>query len=138
MGLLWVCYGFVIKFIARVIIHKMKFLAKIVLAVVVNAAALVIAYLVVPGFQITPAFQAVAVLAVILTVLNFTIKPALSMILGPVIFLTLGLGYLFVNGAILYLLDFLSQNLTIQSIAALVYGTLIISAANFIFHSATK
>lgn len=73
-----------------------------------------------------------------LTVLNFILKPILKLVLGPIIVLTLGLGLIIVNGLVLWTLDFLSPELTIQSIPALLWATLTIGAINFIFHVAQR
>ena len=47
-------------------------------------------------------------------------------------------GLIVVNAFILYLLDILSQNLTIDGIPALIYASVIIGLVNFVFHFATK
>lgn len=116
----------------------MKFLAKIIIAVVANIAALFAAAYFVSGFNLFISPKDVIVLALILTALNLFLKPLVKMILGPIIVLTLGLGLIMVNMIILYILDMLSQNLTIEGIAALVYSSIIIGVVNFIFHLATK
>ena len=75
----------------------------------------------------------------ILTLLNFFIRPALKLLFGPIILLTLGLGIIAINGIILYLLtisvnhlDVLRGSIIIETIPALIYGTLIITAVNWI------
>ena len=63
--------------------------------------------------------------------------------LGPVIILTLGLGVIIVNAIILFILpiiadhiDFLHGSITIQTIPALFFATLVVSIINFIIHLA--
>ena len=112
----------------------MRFLARILIAIAINAIALYLAAHFVTGFVLTGTLQEIFILALILTVLNFTVKPLLTLILGPVIILTFGIGIIAVNALILYILDIFSQNLTIQTIPALVFGTLIFGAVNFVFH----
>lgn len=116
----------------------MKFLAKIVIAMAVNALALLAAQTYIPGFVLQGDLKQILVIAAILTALNFFVKPILKLVLGPIIVLTLGLGLVIVNAIILYILDILSKNLTIQTIPALVYGGLMVGIINFIFHLATK
>lgn len=116
----------------------MKFVAKIIVAVAVNAFALIAADFYIAGFVLQGGFKQLLMIAAILTALNFFIKPILNLVLGPIIVLTLGLGIIVVNAIILYILDILSKNLTIQTIPALFYGGLLIGVANFIFHLATK
>lgn len=116
----------------------MKSLAKLIVAIVANAAGLLAAGYFVQGFVIDASMQNLLVLAAILTVLNFFLKPFLKLLLGPVIILTFGLGLILVNMTVLYILDALSANLTIENIAALVYSSIIIGLVNFVFHMATK
>jgi putative membrane protein len=121
----------------------MHWLAKIFVAVGGNALALWIAYLYVPGFKLDPHWVAIVLIALILTLLNFLLKPLLTLLFGPVIILTLGIALIIVNAIILYLLviitghiDFLSGSIIIQTIPALFLSTIVISAVNFIIHLA--
>ena len=116
----------------------MKFAAKFIVAIAINAAGLLVSAYLVQGFNIEVSAVSLATLSAILTVLNFFLKPLLKLIFGPIIILTLGLGLILVNMAILYILDMLSQNLTIENVAALVYSSIIIGLVNFVFHLATK
>lgn len=116
----------------------MRFLAKIILAIVVNGAALMTAAYFLPKFELRGDIATVAWIALVLTALNYTVKPVLKLLLGPIIVLTLGLGLVVVNALILYLLDIFSPDLTIQGALTLIYASLLIGIANFIFHSATK
>jgi len=108
-----------------------------------NALALWMAYLWVPGFILSGDWVALVLIALVFALLNFFLKPVLTLILGPVIILTLGLGVLIVNAIILYLLpivadhiDFLRGSIIIQNIPALFFATLIVSIINFIIHIA--
>ena len=116
----------------------MKWLAKIVVAVLANAIALLVASAYIPGFKMEGDLKQVFGMALILTVLNFILKPILKLVLGPVIVITLGLGLVLVNALILYVLDIISKNLTIETIPALLYATILVGVVNFIFHLATK
>jgi len=118
--------------------EAMRWLAKIVVAIAINAFALLAAEAYIPGFVMSGEFKQILAIAAILTALNFFIKPILKLVLGPIIVLTLGLGLIIVNAVILYILDILSKNITIQTIPALIYGGLLVGAVNFIFHLATK
>lgn len=116
----------------------MKFLAKIVLAIIVNGAALTAAAYFLPGFEIKSDPLSIAWIALALTALNYTLKPILKLFLGPIIVLTFGLGLIIVNAFILYLLDIFSPDLTIQDVLTIIYASLIVGAINFFFHFATK
>lgn len=116
----------------------MKFLAKIVVTVAINVFALWAAATYVPGFKISSDFKQIVIIALILSALNFALKPVLKLMLGPVIVITLGFGLVIVNATILFILDKLSQNITIETIPALIYGTIIIGFINFVLHLATR
>lgn len=122
----------------------MHWLARLVLTVFGNIFALWLANTYVPGFVLTAThWTALVVIALILIVLNFILKPILTLALGPIIVITLGLGLIIVNAIILWLLsavlnqiDFLRGSIIIQNIPALILATLIVSAVNFIIHLA--
>jgi putative membrane protein len=121
----------------------MHWIAKLILITIGNAFALWIANLYIPGFVVSTNLVVLLALALVLAVLNFFLKPILTLVLGPVIILTLGLGVLVVNGLILWLLTvvathlaFLQGSITIQTIPALVLGTLVVSIVNFVIHMA--
>lgn len=116
----------------------MRFLAKIVIAVVINGAALMVAAYFLPGFELRNDLVSVTWIALALTALNYVVKPILKLILGPIIVLTLGLGLVIVNAIILYLLDIFSPDLTIQDVLTLIYASIITGVINFFFHLATK
>lgn len=121
----------------------MHWLARLAIIVGGNMIALWVAETYVPGFVVSGGWVIFLLAAIVLAVLNFLLKPLLTLILGPVIVLTLGLGVLVVNAVILYLLpvvsdhiDFLRGSITIQSIPALFFATLVVSIVNFIIHLA--
>lgn len=106
-----------------------------------NALALWLAYLYVPGFDLSTDWVQIVLVGLVLALLNGLLKPVLKLIFGPIIILTLGIGLLVINGVILYLLpivtnyiDFLRGSISIQGIPALVYTTLIVSVINFAVH----
>lgn len=116
----------------------MRFIAKIVLAILINTAALLIAGRFIPGISVSHDAQEIFIIALALTALHFFLKPILAMLLGPVILLTLGAGLLFINGFILFILDFFFASLTIQGTLALFWGTLLVSGVNVVYHFSTK
>ena len=108
-----------------------------------NGFALWVANKLVPGFVLSTNIWHLVFIAIILSLLNFFLKPILTLIMGPIIIITLGLGVVIVNAIILYLLaaladhlDLLHGSIIIQNIPALIEATLIVSAVNFIIHLA--
>ncbi len=121
----------------------MHWLVRIVIIIVGNGFALWLADKYVPGFVLNASWYQLALIALILALLNFILKPIFTLILGPIIVLTLGLGIILVNAIIIYLLpiladhlDFLHGSISIQTIPALLFTTLIVSAVNFVIHLA--
>ena len=121
----------------------MNWLLKIVFVIAGNGFALWLANQYVPGFALNATWLQLAIIALILALLNFILKPALTLLLGPIIVLTLGLGVIIVNIIIIYLLpvladhlDILRGSISIQTIPALILVTLIVSAVNFVIHLA--
>ena len=117
---------------------KMRLIAKIVMAVLVNFAALFVADHFIPGVDLAADLWVVLGIAGILTLLNFFLKPLLKLLFGPLILLTLGLALLVVNMIVLKLLDFLSPGLSISGIVALLEAAIVFGAVNLVLHSATK
>jgi putative membrane protein len=122
----------------------MHWLARIALIVAGNAFALWLANRFVPGFVLTSNLWQLVLIALVLSLLNFLLKPLLTLVLGPIIVLTLGLGIIIVNAIIIYLLpiaadhiDFLHGSITIETIPALLLTTLIVSVVNFLIHLIT-
>ncbi len=111
-----------------------KLIIKIFFLFLSNLAAIWTAAYFVSGFDISFNFNGLIEVAAIFTALNFLIKPIIKLILSPIIIITLGLGFILVNGAILYMLDFFSENITITGLTSLFYATLIISVVNLILN----
>ncbi|KKW46686.1 MAG: hypothetical protein A3A43_02445 [Candidatus Liptonbacteria bacterium RIFCSPLOWO2_01_FULL_56_20] len=116
----------------------MRWLARIVVVVVANALGLLAANQWVPNVRLEGSWSDIATIALLLAILNFAVKPVLKLVFGPVIVITLGFGLILVNASVLYLLDVLSKNLSIESVSSLIFASLIISFINFVFHLATK
>jgi putative membrane protein len=127
----------------------MHWLARLAIVVGGNALALWIANTYIPGFVLKGDWVTLILIALILSVLNFFLKPILTLVLGPVIILTLGFGVIIVNVLILYILpivadhiDFLRGSIMIQNVPPLYYmgtlisATLVVSIINFIIHIA--
>jgi len=116
----------------------MKRIAKILVAIAINAVVLYLAAKFIDGFHVSANPLDVLIVAFVLAILNLLAKPILKLILSPVIILTLGLGLIIVNAVILYILDFLMGQLTIDSIVALLIAAVFVSVGNFVYHLATK
>lgn len=90
------------------------------------------------GFNLSGDWREIAGVAVVFTVLNLILKPILKLILGPIIILTLGLGLIVVNILMLFILDRITNNLTILGVLPLIYAAIVIGLSNFIVHITFK
>ncbi len=78
----------------------------------INSIALVVAAFLIPGIEVQgeSAFVAVAVTAVILGLLNATLRPILAFLACGFVLLTLGLGLLVINAFVLWSASWIAQN----------------------------
>src|ERR1700722_15236171 len=121
----------------------MHWLMKLILVTAGNAFALWLPNCFVPGFLLSAPLLGLILLGLTLAILNFLLKPVLTLVLGPLIIITLGLGLIVVNAIILWFasylsnlpqLDFVHGSITIQTIPALILATLVVSVVNFVIH----
>jgi len=116
----------------------MRFVSKIILSFFSNVIALWAAGYFIPEFEITSDLRSFLIVAAVFTVLNVFLRPILKLIMSPIIILTLGLGVILVNAFVLYLLDFILVEITINGLLALLYATLIIAFVNVLIHFSAK
>ncbi len=116
----------------------MHAIGKIIIMWAANVLALLIATYYIPGFHVRFTPEDLLVVAAILTLLGLTIRPLLTLLFGPVIILTLGLGLIIVNAIVLKVLDVLSPAVTITGIMPLVYSAILIGVINFLFHATER
>lgn len=110
----------------------MKLIGKFVFQIFSNAVALFAASKLIPGFIFTGSIGELAVAALILTLINMTVRPVLKLFFGPVIVLTLGLFLIVVNALTLFILDIVSSPLTIQGYLPLLEASVLVSVVNFV------
>lgn len=111
---------------------------KILFLFLLNALALYAAVYFVDGFEVTADWIEFSVVAAIFTLINIFIKPIIKLVLSPLIIITLGAGLFFVNAAMLYFLDFISDSVIINGIMPLLYATIVISIAHFVIGFVVK
>lgn len=92
-----------------------------------NSFALYLANLTIAGFIFHGDIKEYLVAGAFLTLLNFALRPILKIIMGPLIWLTLGLFTIVINGAIVWVVDYFLDFMVIQDLVALFWTTIIIS-----------
>lgn len=116
----------------------MKLIARLIFHIFSNAVALYAAAHFIGGFLFVGNIIELVVAAAILTLINLLLKPILKLLLGPLIVLTFGLFVIVINAITLYILDIISQPLTIQGYLPLIYASLLIGLINLIINTGGK
>ncbi|MBU2564020.1 phage holin family protein [Patescibacteria group bacterium] len=110
----------------------MRFLTKLIIQVIANAIGIFIAVYFIQNVSFLGDLTDYLIIGAILTLANLIIRPFLRLISTPLIFITLGLFLIVINGIILFGVDFFIDNLTIIGFWAYLWTTLIISIINAI------
>ena len=79
-----------------------------------------------PGIHV-PNYKVALIVALVLAVLNVTLRPILKLISFPITFLTLGLFALVVNGFVFWLVPFIVKSFVIDTFWWAVLGAIIVS-----------
>lgn len=126
----------------------MKFLLRIAFIFAANALGFYLCSRYIDGFHIArlPSsflspledWKPLLLITLIFAILNIFVKPVLKLILSPVIILTLGLGLILVNAAILYFLTIFSKDITIDNVAALLLASVAMGIMGFFSSRLTK
>ena len=116
----------------------MRFIFLFLAGIGSNVVAFLLANRWIQGFSVSEDLQTLVFAAVVLTLLNWLVRPVLKLILGPVIIITLGLGIIIVNALMLYLLTLFPTGVTITGTLTLLYATLLIGAVNLTTHFIVK
>lgn len=89
-----------------------------------------------PGFVVS-SFYTAAIVALILGVLNITVKPILLLLTLPITLLTLGLFTLIINAFLLWFIATFVSGFAVTGFAPAFFGGLIVAAVNWILHEIT-
>jgi putative membrane protein len=97
----------------------------------INAVALYLTALIVPGVRV-PNFGAAVVAALVLGVVNAVLRPVILLLTLPLNILTLGLFTFVVNALMLYLVAVATHQIVLQSAVAAFVGAIVLSVISFI------
>lgn len=93
---------------------------------VVTALSLIITAFVVPGISLT-SWVAAAVAAIVLGLVNATVRPVILILTLPLTILTLGLFLLVVNAISIALVAYLTPGFTVGGFFPAVFGSIVLS-----------
>jgi len=105
---------------------------------IANAIAFLVSAQFITGFTINFEPISFGLLILVFTLINLLIRPIVKLVLTPFIIVTLGLFNLVIGAGFLYIIDIYSKNISISSISALIYGTLIIAFVNLLLQTKSK
>ncbi len=108
-----------------------------ILRILLSALAVIILARILPGVGVD-SYTTAIIVAVVLSLLNFIVKPILVILTLPVTILTLGLFLLIVNALIILMADGLISGFTVDSIWWALLFSLLLSLLQSIFYSFLK
>ncbi len=110
---------------------------KLIIRLLLNALAVVILSYVLPGVGVDSMLTAIIV-AIVLSILNFLVKPILVILTLPITILTLGLFLLVINAIIILLTSNLIDGFHVTSFWWAIIFSLLLSFLQAILHSILK
>ena len=99
---------------------------QIIVALVLNAVALLVTDYIVPGFDVAD-FQTAVLAAIVLGVVNTFIKPALSYLTTPLNVVTLGLFAFVVNAVVLYIVSYVVPGVQITGLVPAILAAVVLA-----------
>ena len=112
-------------------------LMKLILRILLSAFAVLLLAHFLPGVTVA-SYTTAIIVAIVLSLLNFIVKPILTILTLPVTVLTLGLFLLVINGIIILIADHFINGFTVQSIGWAIIFSLLLSVLQSIFFSLLK
>jgi putative membrane protein len=107
---------------------------RLIIKLLVNAAALWAAAKVVSGITLEGAFLTILLVALVFGLVNTFIKPILKVLSFPVIILSLGLFTLVINAAMLGLTAAITEALSVADFWAALLGAIVISIVSTVLN----
>lgn len=109
----------------------------LLIALLLNALALIITSKIVPGIEIESFWRAVLA-AVVMGIINTLIKPVLSILTAPINILTLGLFTFVINAVLFYLAALIVPGFGIDSAWSAILGAIVLSVTATILSTLVK
>jgi len=103
--------------------------------IVLNGVAILLVAKVVPGIHYQGDIWYLLLTGLVVGGINLLVRPLVVLLSLPFIVLTLGLFFLIINGALLYLASFLLSGLTIDGCFPAVLGGLVMALFNWVIRA---
>lgn len=109
----------------------------LVIALILNALALLLTAYIVPGFRVDN-FQTALLAAIVLGVVNTLLRPALSFVTAPLSVLTFGLFAFVVNAVILYVASLVVPGFGLDGVVPAVLGAVVLAVVATLMSTVAK
>lgn len=106
--------------------------------IVLNGVAILLVAKIVPGIDYQGDIWYLLLTGLVVGGINLLVRPLVVFLSLPFIVLTLGLFFLVINGALLYLASFLLSGLTIDGCFPAILGGLVMALFNWVVRSLTS
>jgi len=106
---------------------------KIIIRLIISIGAVLIAAAVVPGIEVAGIFTALVV-AIILGLVNITLRPILILLTLPINLITLGLFTFVINASMLLFVAAVVKGFEVSGFTAAFLGALVISLIHYLTH----
>ncbi len=113
-------------------------MTKLILRIIANALAIFVAVRIINEITFSGDVVDYLIVGVVLALANTFIRPILKIVSAPLIFITLGLFTIVINGIILFAVDYFMEALSITSFMGYLWGTIIIAIVNAIIVGSYK
>lgn len=110
---------------------------QIILALVLNAVALLVTTKIVPGFEVA-SFNTAILAAIVLGVVNTFIKPILSFVTAPLTAITLGLFTFVINAVVLFIVAAVVPGVKINGWMPAILGAIVLAVVSTVLNSMLK
>jgi putative membrane protein len=110
---------------------------QIILALILNALALIVTAYIVPGIQVAN-FTTAILAAVVLGVVNTFIKPILSFVTAPLTIVTLGLFAFVINAVVLFIVSAVVPGFSVSGWVPAILGAIVLSVVSTVLNSILK
>ncbi len=110
---------------------------QIIVALVLNALALMATAYIVPGFHVAD-FTSAILAAIVLGVVNTFIKPVLALIALPITVVTLGLFSFVINAVVLFIVSAVVSGLKIDGWVPAILGAIVLSVVGTVLATLLK
>ena len=110
---------------------------QIIVALVLNAVALLATAYIVPGFQVAD-FTTALLAGIVLGVVNTFIKPMLLFLTAPINIVTLGLFTFVINAVVLFIVSAVVKGVMIDGWLPAILGAIVLSVVSTVLSSLLK